>query len=200
MRAWLASLVPLLAVGCAELPVSKPLEPAALQKSWETHQSTIKALRNWSLQGRVGIKTQREGWTAALRWSQREDAYTLRLIAPLGQGTVELQGYPGRVVMRSPNQGTLVADDPESLLLSQLGWTLPLSGLVYWVRGIPDPEQPVVRIGLDGQGRMSDLQQSGWLISVLDYTRAGDLELPARLSMHSEHLQLQLAVQGWYRG
>src|SRR5919108_1065157 len=94
--AWLAVL---LAAACAELPSTGSLEDAHTQ-SWEARRAALEQVRHWSLYGRIAIQTEQEGWTAGLRWFQREGSYYLRMMAPFGQGTHELERRPRAVGMR----------------------------------------------------------------------------------------------------
>jgi outer membrane lipoprotein LolB len=192
--AWLAVL---LAAACAELPSTGSLEDAHAQ-SWEARRAALDRVRRWSLYGRIAIQTEQEGWTAGLRWFQREDSYYLRVMAPFGQGTYELERHPRAVVMRTANNKVLTADDPETLMRENLGWSIPVEGLHYWLRGIPDPRSPIATLSLDNKGRMTDMEQAGWRIQVRSYMHTGDLlELPAMLFLYAPRVQVRLAVQRW---
>jgi len=146
------------------------------------------------------VQTPRDGWQAGLQWRQAGEAFSLRIVAPLGQGTYGLDGDASGVVMRTPDNKSLTARDAETLLSEQLGWTLPVAGLHYWVRGIPDPAAPVSRLQLDPLGRMIDLEQSGWHIGVLSYGRSGAVDLPLKLFLHSDQLKVRMVVQNWEMG
>jgi outer membrane lipoprotein LolB len=182
---------------CAQLPATKRPSPEILQRFWEIHKTNVQALRVWTLQGHVAIHTKQEGWSARLFWNQRGDSYSLRLVAPLGQGTFQLDGTPARVVMRTPKQEVLSAADPETLMQENLGWSFPMTGLRYWVRGIPEPGNRIETLDLDGLGRMTILEQAGWRIKVLEYAQQGRLALPAKIFIDNERLKLRLAVRRW---
>jgi outer membrane lipoprotein LolB len=154
-------------------------------------------MRTWSLQGHVAIQTKKEGWSARLFWNQRGESYSLRLVAPLGQGAFQLDGTPGRVVMRTPKQEVFSAADAESLMRQNLGWSFPITGLHYWVRGIPEPANAVESLDLDDSGRMTALEQAGWHIKVLEYTHQSPLALPAKIFIDNKRLKLRLVVRRW---
>lgn len=178
--------------GCAELAVK-----GHGAQSWDARRAAIDRLRRWSLYGRVAIQTEQEGWSASLRWIQRDDHYYLRLIGPLGQGAYELERHPTSILMRTADNKVLTSKDPETLMRENLGWSIPVAGLHYWVRGIPDPKSPIIALKLDDNERMTELSQGGWRISVLGYTQEGNLELPAKLFLYSPHLKVRLIVQRW---
>jgi outer membrane lipoprotein LolB len=187
----------LLLGACARMPVTPALSPQEIERRWASHRAALEAIKQWSLEGRVAIQTEKDGWNAGLHWKQAADAYAMRVMAPLGQGSYELEGDSVGVVMRTPKNETLMAATPESLMQENLGWSLPMTGLHYWVRGIPDPASPIEAIQLDGEGRMAELRQAGWRISVLRYERAGGLELPTKLFMHNLRLKVRLVVDTW---
>ncbi len=194
-------LVAGMAIGCAELQVTRPIDGSAREPKWEIHRDAVALLQRWSLYGRIAMQTPEEGWQAGLDWRQVGDTYTLRLMAPFGRGTYGLEGGPHGVTILTPDARRLYAPDAEALTREQLGWEVPVKGLHYWVRGIPDPDQPVTALSVDEAGRMVDLQQSGWRISIRDYTRSERLDLPVKLEMeHAGRLKVRLVIQRWETG
>lgn len=184
--------------GCAEVPVSRGVAPAARDPAWEIHRSTVAMLHRWSLFGRIAMQTSEEGWQAGIDWRQMDDTYTLRIMAPFGRGTYGVEGSPQSVTIYTPDARRLTARDAETLIREQLGWVVPVNGLHYWVRGIPDPAAPMTGLRVDEAGRMTEVEQSGWRISILDYTRTGHLDLPAGLhATYSDRIKLRLVIQRW---
>ncbi len=195
MRA-LALGLALLAAGCATptIPPGSGLDRDAL---WALHRERVAGIRDWYLAGRVALATEREGFSASLYWTQNDERYSLRVVAPLGQGSYGLDGGPTEVVMHTPDRRTLTAKNPEDLILAQLGWTLPLLGLRYWVRGIPEPAAPVAAMTLDERGRLAELDQSGWHIQVLDYEARDGLDLPSKLVLQTQRFTVRIVVERW---
>ncbi len=191
----------LLAAGCAT-STPPPEAPSAGPRDalWTLHRERVAKVRDWYLAGRVALATSEEGWTVALYWTQNEERYSLRVVGPLGQGSYGLDGGPNQVVMRTPDRRTLSAEDPERLILAELGWTLPVVGLRYWVRGIPEPRTPVAAMTVDDRGRMTELEQSGWRISVLGYEARDGLDLPSKLFLRTDRFQVRIVVQRWALG
>jgi outer membrane lipoprotein LolB len=185
----------LLLGGCAEL-LERPA-PVDSEQAWQVYQRQAEDLESWFLRGRLAIRDDREGWTANLHWRQQPEEFVMRLLAPLGQGTVELRGDHDFVSLLTTDNQLLTAPDPETLMLDNLGWSVPLDGLVYWVRGLPQPGIKVDKLDLDAAGRLANLHQSGWLITIDDYMSANGRSLPRRLEMANEHFHLRLVVQTW---
>lgn len=140
---------------------------------------------------------EKQGWSATLQWRQRQQDYFLRIIAPLGGGIYELSGNEDGVLMRTAKNMTLRADNPETLLQNNFGWHVPLSGLVYWLRGLPEPGSKTNTLVLDDQGRITDLVQAGWQISYLRYMTASGFDLPGKIVIQNDKLKVQLIIRDW---
>lgn len=164
---------------------------------WRVHQSKLAGLNQWVLRGRIAIRVDKEGWTATLHWRQQQNSYSLRLIAPLGQGSYELTGNDRTVTLRTADNRVVYADNPEMLLQQNLGWQLPVSGLAYWIRGLPEPGLATDRLLLDNNGRARDISQAGWRVTYSDYMISKGYELPEKLTMQHEKLRIRLVIQDW---
>lgn len=201
-------LIPLLLVlllaGCAELPslIYGP-DLAVADKDadvWDLRQEALNKINTWSIKGRLAVQSGQEGWSATIFWDQENQAYRMRFVAPLGQGTYQLQGNDELVSLLTADNKLYQANKPEALLLDNLGWTVPLHGLKYWIKGIPEPGIAAENLLLDDQGRLTDMQQSGWRISISRYTDFNGTQLPSRLFMHNDRFQLRLVVDDWKTG
>ena len=154
-------------------------------------------LQKWKIRGRLAVQADDEGWTAAIHWDQDRDNYRIRLIAPLGQGTYELTGDNEDVTMITADNRVLHARDPGQLLLENLGWEVRVSGLKYWIRGLPEPGIAAAQMLINDEGRISDMQQEGWRVSILRYTRVADRLLPGKMFLQNNRFSLRLVVQHW---
>jgi outer membrane lipoprotein LolB len=186
-----------LTAGCA-LPPPRPVasEQERLAR-WQRQVTAVAALRQWTATGRVSIQQGRQGWNAALYWDQAEASFRLRIMAPLAQGTWQIEGTADAVAMTTPQQEHLLAVDVETLLKTQLGWSLPVDGARYWLTGIPDPTRAYQRLQLDEVGRLKELEQGDWHVLVQEYQTVGSVDLPRRLTIDRGDLSLRLAVTQW---
>jgi outer membrane lipoprotein LolB len=158
----------------------------------------MSALDPFTVTGRVAIQRGAEGGGARLRWRQHGATSDLRVMAPMAQGTFRLQGGGAAgVVLTAPDGRRYEAPDFPALMAAHLGWSFPVEGARYWVRGIPDPAAPVTNLNLDADGHLRDLAQTGWRISVLDYREVDGRTLPARLFLNAGELQIRLVIDTW---
>ncbi len=180
--------------GCA---VQQRSSDAALSLAWEENSAKLAKIHNWHLKGRIAMQVEKESASASLSWQQNGQDYIIRIIAPFGRGTLELTGNRDGVTMRDAKNQVVHAANPEVLLQARLGWQVPLSGLYYWIRGLPEPAVEIKTMILDEQARINELSQAGWQISYGRYMQAGELSLPKKLVLQNQKLKIKLVIKRW---
>jgi len=192
-----ASVILVLAImtGCARL--SPPAPPPATDSAAARHAARLGALTHFRVASRIAVQRGDRGMSADLDWMQADQAFDLRVIAPLGRGSFRLAGDATRVVFDGPRGEHHAAADAEALMQSQLGWSLPLGGARYWVRGIPSPASVAAQALTDEQGRYSDFAQDGWRISIGEYMQSSGYDLPRKLFLSRGELKVKLAIKSW---
>ncbi|MDI5922093.1 lipoprotein insertase outer membrane protein LolB [Halomonas sp. LR5S13] len=190
-------LIPLLALallaGCAGRAPAPEGERAAGQ--WEDQAERLAELDTWVLVGKAGLRTPEDSTSANLDWSQHPHYYRLLISGPFGSGRSTLEGREGRFSLTTA-EGRFEAETPEALMEEQLGWSLPVSALSDWIRGLPADDTPH-RLEEDELGFPLRLEQDGWEIEYRDWERVADLWLPRRLVMAYDDLRVTLAVTDW---
>ncbi|WP_227367918.1 lipoprotein insertase outer membrane protein LolB [Halomonas sp. M20] len=187
----------LLLVGCA---AQAPTPDAPRQSGdWPAQLEQLKTLESWRLAGKVGLRTANDATSANLDWQQTPFSYRMMISGPFGAGRSTLDGSPGGVTLTTPD-GRFSARTPEQLMQQQLGWSLPISAMDYWVRGLPAPNA-AHEMQADALGFPQQLRQAGWTIDYRDWTWAprlnGGLWLPRRLVMTFDDLRATLVVNQW---
>jgi outer membrane lipoprotein LolB len=189
-------LIALLA-GCSTFGSREALQGQGTPQQWSQHKAQLSQLDGWQINGKVGIRAPKDSGSGTLFWLQRQDYYDIRLSGPLGRGAARLTGRPGsNVVLEVANQGRFEAPTPEALLEEQLGWKLPVSHLVWWVRGLPAPDSKST-LNVDSMGRLASLQQDGWSLEYLSYTEQNGYSLPERIKLHGQDLDVTLVIKDW---
>ena len=179
---------------CATRPVVTDQERA---QAWKARQQALAGLEHWSFSARLAVKDKvDESWSASLRWQQGGSSYDIRLSGAFGQGAVRLFGHTGYAVIETADHAALTASSAELLMEEQLGWSVPVQGLKYWLVGLPEPSM-ITRHALDEYGRLSELEQSGWQIRYSSYQRVDGLELPRMLELENARLRVRLVIDRW---
>lgn len=188
---WLAGL--LLLSACA---TRAPLVAPAPEASWLAHRETLEALTEWRVQGRVAVRVGEEGWNAHFDWQQQGGDYRIRLRGPFGQGAVEMHGNTLGVWLQRADSPAVFALNPEALLEQETGWRLPVAGLSSWLRGLPVPgEKPGIQ--WDAAGRLVQIEQNGWQIDYSRYLAHGELQLPGKLQLRRDSIQVKFVIDDW---
>jgi outer membrane lipoprotein LolB len=191
---FISCLLVLFASACAMQTPVPDIDKAAV---WEARKLELQQLQSWSLKARIAIQLDKEGGSASMSWSQTGAEYLIRIVPPFGRGTFELDGDSDGVTMRGADEQVFHATDPETLLQTQLGWQVPVSGLIYWIRGIPEPSSKITTLVLDNEARLQHLSQNQWDVSYTDYIESGDLILPRKMSMQNSNVKVKLVIKEW---
>jgi outer membrane lipoprotein LolB len=154
---------------------------------------------DWQLDGRIALTHGEQGWHASLLWLERADGYQLKLSGPLGQGGFQLAGDENGVVLVDAEGHSSYARDGDALLVQTTGWHLPVEGMRYWVRGLPVPDVEA-RSVYDESGRLSRLEQSGWIINYQRYQLVEDVAVPSKMQLERDDVSVRLVIKQWQLG
>jgi len=182
--------------GCSHFASYQQLSGSGQTGSWQKHKQHIAPLDGWQISGKLGIRSPDNSGSAIIFWLQRQDYFDIRLSGPLGQGTTRLTGRQGLVSLEIANRGTYQASSAEELMQQQLGWSLPVENLLWWVKGLPAPHSPS-QLQLDDNSLLSELQQDQWHIQYLSYRSENDVSLPERIKLSGAGLDITLVIKEW---
>lgn len=184
LRALSIMLGALCAGACASLapPMESVVAPARNQ------------LQSFSLEGRFSLRHEEKSYAGRLTWRHVGGTDELLLASPFGQGMAEIVSDAAGARLTTGDGKSYVAADTETLTDQVLGYPLPLSHLLDWLRGISadgDFE------ALDAFGRPLRLHQDAWRISY-EYDNDDPQALPGRLFVQRDGvLELRLRIDEW---
>lgn len=189
------ALLSLLLYGCATQPTFTPES----NQAWQQRQSTLAALHTWEAEGRIGVVSGQEGWHASLQWTQQAATYQIQLLGPLGQGRVNINADAQQTTVQTQDGQQWVAADADQSVAQILGIHLPVNGLRYWILGLPAPQPAPSHVQTDSAGRLTHLEQDGWVIEYAAYlpTARLNLELPERITARRSDLSVKLVITQW---
>lgn len=194
MRCWPVLIAGLWLAGCAAPGV--PPEKVSPQEQVERHQ-LLQQIDSWRLKGRLAIINSYEAWHLNLEWRQHNGNYQIELWGPFGSGRVQLVGDARSVRLIDSEQQIYYSSDPESLLYEHTGVKMPVSGLRYWILGLTDPQFEPKHPRRDAAGRLLEVQQENWQIAFKRYSRIDGMDLPDKLFVDKQDLQVKLVVDNW---
>lgn len=166
----------LLLAACAELGFVRPAQDLEFE-----------------LSGRIAVTYRDEAASGNIAWRHGVHDDELLLSSPFGQGIARIVRLRDVVTLTTSEGRDASAPDAEELSERLLGFRIPLAGLADWVRGREAPAPAPTRVRRDAEGRLAELEQSGWRIEYLEY--AGSR--PARMRLGYPGLELRLAIFEW---
>lgn len=182
--------------GCSQLGTQEQLSGSGQASAWQLHKQQITPLDAWQINGKIGIRSEKESGSAVVFWLQRQDYFDIRLTGPLGQGSTRLIGRQGVVSLDIANRGSFQATSAEELMQQQLGWSLPVEHLLWWVRGLPAPYSKS-QLQLDSNSLLSKLEQDQWQVEYLSYRTENNMQLPERIKLSGAGLNITLVIKEW---
>jgi len=190
------AVVALAIAGCSQLGSISDNDRA--KRLWESRQEAMRLVDSWNIYARAAINVRGGAYNISLRWERDAQRYMMLLEAPFGQGVFRIDADAvGRYRLRLPDGQVYSKSTPEALLEETIGWSLPISGLEYWIRGVPRPGSEYTRrIYQDGRAR--SIGQDRWVIDYLDYfSDTVEAPLPRRIKLARDELTLKLVIERW---
>ena len=168
------------------------------QELWAARQQALLELDSWDVHARAALKLESGVYNIGIRWQRQAETSTILLEAPFGQGVFRIESDAvGKFRLRLPDGRVFEDNSAEALLEKMIGWSLPIGGLDYWIRGLPRPDSDYSH-RLDEGGRARSIDQDQWSIGYLDYfARQENLQLPRRVKLVSDKVTLKLIIERW---
>lgn len=191
--------------GCASLRDEPPapvdpaptVEPAPTpEQLWAARREQLACKTRWQLEGRMALATDDDGWNANLLWEQDLERFRMRLSGPFGSGGFRMAGDQGRFRIEQGGETRFYLSSPEAVLERELGASIPVSGLRYWVLGLTQPDHEA-DYELDAEGRLTQLEQAGWSISYRSYRDYNGTQLPRHVNAERPGLRVRLVADQW---
>jgi outer membrane lipoprotein LolB len=174
-------------------PTQLPPENLALHQQHLTKLTNIKA---FSLKGRLGVVTQKQGFSGGIEWQHQTSTDNIDVYSPVGGKVANIAKTPNQVILTDQKGHSIKASDAETLTETTLGFRLPLAGLSDWTVGRPTASK-VDSSSWDAQGRLVTLKQDGWDIGFENYLENNGTFLPNKIVLKSEKVNLKLIVEKW---
>ena len=156
-----------------------------INPEWEDRQRILNALNDWEFSGKLNIRTPDESRSPRIEWQQRHLNYTITTWGTIGIGMSTITGSPEVVTIQQRGKAPISASTPEELILEQLGYELPVSQSIFWLRGLPAPNSEPTLI-FDEVNQLSSFEQSGWRIAYRDYRSYQTVVLPSRITIEND--------------
>jgi len=162
---------------------------------WQNHRAAMLAISGWHIKGKIGYRSDADAGSAWLDWRQHQEQFDLHLGGPFGAGTVQLVGDERSAILRQADEPEISAHSAADLSVKVLGWRLPVDALVYWIRGIPAPQQSHTEAHYTPDGALNRFEQSGWQLKLSRYRDTSAGRLPGKIIATRDSVRFTLLIQ-----
>ncbi len=187
------SIITFFLTGCALIPKSAS-QP---KKNWLEHQKILSYLNNWHIKGRMCVFNGKDVISVSFEWTQRGSQYYLNLHGPFNINNVQINGTPGQVSIPCSGETRISTYVPEELIQMQFGCVIPISEMIYWVKGLPVPNQCIQSMQLSDEHQLRSLKQMTFYIQYHQYRLFDKHVLPTRLTFEHAKLHIKLIFRIW---
>jgi outer membrane lipoprotein LolB len=167
--------------------------------SRKIRQDQLASCHNWSFQSAVIITNAQEKVLVHIRWQQFDYKYILNITSLFNFGGVKIIGDPTNIALWRSATNKTIATTPEELMDKELGWSLPLKNMRYWIVGLPAPKLAYT-FQVDRCNRLIFLQQQGWKISYADFVSVNKIDFPTTILLNNAKLQIKVMIRKWSIG
>lgn len=186
----------LLLSACAILPKPPSQQSSPLSAIHQQHLAKLSTIKGFSLKGRLGVVTQKQGFSGGLDWQHNLAEDNINVYSPVGGKVANIHKDATGVTLIKQDGQSIRAQNAESLTETTLGFRLPLAGLSDWALGKPTASN-IEASTWDENGRLLTLTQDGWDISYENYIEVNDQFLPKKIVLKSTPLNLKLLIEAW---
>lgn len=188
MRFVFSFLLIIILAGCAVKPVTNANLVAHIHNLPD----------NWTVKGRIALKTREEKFSANLEWQQQHESYRLRLSKLIG-GTLLVMEKKDGIVSLEIDGVNYKDKNAERLLRRATGWTLPIDDFKFWISGYVNPDAPrPMAVKKDETSRLWSFQtQDSWQIEYKNYKVFSGKPLPYNMTIDKDDIQVKLRVNNW---
>ena len=175
---------------CSTLP-GQPAAPSAL--------AARPFAANFTAAGRVAARLTGEdkrGFSGGFSWTHRPAQDVVELLTPLGQIAARLTMTAAGAEIELGDGRRTFTSDPERFLSDNLGATLPVAALPYWLQAVPLARVPY-RAEADALGRPGTLWQNGWQIQYTEYAAETPGAHPTRLQLNFGDIEARMIISEW---
>ena len=201
----LITLTCLLISSCANLcpdPLTKD-ESNYHKIAFEQRQQKLSKIKEWSIEGSFSVTFPKpktdimDTEMARFQWRQNTipQQYIINILASFDIAKRTITSDTSGITLKkndTPSPHTYAS--PEELTQAALGFTLPVSNLYYWIRGVVSPLSKNYRSTVDAYQHLIHIQQGDWSVSFSHFiiTKQGDL--PTRLEIQNPKKHLKLII------
>ncbi|MCK4608762.1 MAG: outer membrane lipoprotein LolB [Gammaproteobacteria bacterium] len=181
--------------GCSTL--QPPMSDGIHVLTWTARQRQLQEIGRWQVGGALGVQYANQSSMSHFTWQQTAaDNYQITITSTLDIGGVKITGNKQQVTLWRSATDKVTAKTAEQLMVTELGWSLPLNNLKSWVVGLPVAKIPY-KAEFDAYNHLSLLEQQGWTIKYAAYKSISNIDLPTKIWLTNSKLRAKIVINRW---
>lgn len=143
--------------------------------------------QSYDIGGRFSIVTPKDNYYGNYSWQHDLNSDKLSMFSPIGTVVANIT-VESEIATLETSDGVYKGKDLDALLIKQLGFTLPVNYLHYWVQGIPLPKYPITN------QLKSGFTQLGWNV---EYLKWEDDNHPYIMQISNDEMKVKFLIN-WH--
>ena len=177
--------------------ISQPPLAEDIKQMWDARNNYLYEQENWTAQLALVGNSQKQKFKTRVIWTQQSESYQIKLRDFIGRTIAIIDGAPSGVVAKTSKGERFQGDDAEALIDELFAINIPVTGMRYWLQGVPMPNQSIDQIMLDDHGLTKSLSQQGWKISYPYYLPNDPYKMPSQVILEFENISLTVKISQW---
>ncbi len=149
----------------------------------------------WSVSGRIFVRSNGEGGQGSMQLKVDPSGYLLTLSGPFGQGSWRLRVSAESAVLENSEFGRHQGRSARELLQEHLGWDLPVTEMLDWIRGLDRRQASSTE--RDERGLPKRLHQDGWEVSYAAWQMGDVVLMPRKIRAQQGESLIKLVLRRW---
>lgn len=105
--------------------------------------ATLAEINQWQAKGKMALKEEEEAFSASMRWKVDNANFEFKLTNLLGITLVDMKSDNAITTLEADGE-TYQDSDASRLIRRVTGWSIPVTQLINWTKGLPNPEDQYV--------------------------------------------------------
>lgn len=179
------------------ISVTPTIPKQDVDQAWKHRSAYLYQQNHWSAHMiLIGVTAQEKFKTRAV-WEQKGRDYTIKLRDFIGRTVAVIEGSAQGVVAKTSKGKIYQGENAEQLIQQLFAINIPISGMRYWLLGLPKPKIEVTQLDLNQAGMAKQISQQGWLMTYPYYLDNAPIRMPSKIELVFEDIDLTVKVSQW---
>ena len=179
------------------ITVNQTIPVDDIDKFWLDRADYLYENPHWTAKMSLLGVTDEQKFKTKVIWQQKADHYQIKLQDFIGRTVAIIDGSSESVVVKTSKGQQYTGDDAETLIKELFGMHIPVSGLRYWLQGLPQPKSKLDELKLSEEGLAETIRQHGWKMSYPNYIANDPFKMPSQVLLAIENITLTVKINQW---